>query len=555
MKLSTHPGWALGYRRLEQTPRRHLALATGAGLTSAILEAVSLATLGYAATREHEATAAAALAVAIALAIVATAAAKALSEARFARAQITLETALRREMTDAVLAADWQAFVDQPGHELQSAAISEAPQVAQAATAYSRGRAALLTTGVLFLSTLAVSPAASLICAAFGALIAVVFNHASRGLAPVQAALAASNVRLTQQTSILVHGLRTLRLSPARGPWRSRLEADFLAHADARSRDLLVPVRARLLVEALAGLMILCVLLAQVGLTGELLPGLIVMALILRILPRAQQAQHHLTFARHGATWVNRWDERLALLQHPPQGQDLIAVSAPLSAPDGAALELRNVSLSYRRHSRPVLAGVDLRLERGRWVALTGVSGGGKSTLIDVIGGLLQPDHGEVLLRGVPIDVVADLHEHLVVVPQDVHLLGDEPAEILRWDGLLPQSPQAAAISSALGVDQMFHFSDGEVRVDELGRDISGGMRTRLAMARALITDPCVLVLDETTARLHPEAEAEIFGAVRRLRPDLAVLVVTHRQETIALADEHLVLQDGHLCSGLDARA
>lgn len=537
--------------------RRCVIAATSATVLAAAFESLGLATLGLAATKTYDATGEAVwIAVAIAGTFVLSAGAKALAEWQFAEGQVRLESSLRAEVTDAILICDWQDFVDQPGHELQSAAISEAPQVAQATITFVRGRASMAAAGIVFASTFLVSTPAAVICAAFGLVIISVFARVSNGLSAVQRRLAAGNIEITRQTSILVSGLRSLRLSPVQHPWRTNLQASFDRHADARRADLTIPIKGRLAVEVLAGIMILSVLVTQATISGRLLPGLIVMALLLRIMPRVQSAQQHLSFARHGTHWIQRWTDRLSTLRvMTPVTADSGSLSQPATTANQVPiLELRQVSFVYRRHPRPVLVDVNLAVNEGEWVSLRGVSGGGKSTLIDIIGGILLPSSGSVLLRGTPVHQIppTERYQSLVIVPQDVQLLGTNLEEILSWNGLLAPAEASKEITAALGVDGMFLFSDDEAgdHIDEMSRDISGGMRTRLAMARALMSHPTVLILDETTSRLHPDAEADIFAAVRKLRPDLSVIVVTHRAETTALVDRQLILDEGGLRTG-----
>jgi ABC-type bacteriocin/lantibiotic exporter with double-glycine peptidase domain len=212
-------------------------------------------------------------------------------------------------------------------------------------------------------------------------------------------------------------------------------------------------------------------------------------------------------------------------------------------------LALRDLRFSYRGHARPVLDGVDLELHRGEWVSLRGESGQGKTTLIDLIGGILRPSGGEILLNGSPAASYshADYYRLVAVVPQEIYLTGTTVDEIVTWDGHLGDVTPAV-YTKALGVDTMFAFSSASNReVDELGRDLSGGMRVRLAMARALAAGPALLVLDETTSRLHVEAEAEIFSRLKTLRPDLAVLLVTHRADSLRFVDRQLRLADGRV--------
>jgi ABC-type multidrug transport system fused ATPase/permease subunit len=544
------PAWTLNYNKFVRLERRHFLLGATFTVLSAVAEAIGLSLLGYAASRPDSAMhVALILSAAIAASLALSACVRAGGDRQMAHAQVTLERRLRDSMSSAIMDSDWQDFVDQPGHELQSAVLAEAPQVANSTAVYVRGVASLWAALVVFLAAFVVSVPAAAVCAFFAGFIGWAYNHASRGLGEAQRRLADGNAVITRHTSILVSGLRTLRLAPIQGAWRTDLSRAFDAQAAARTSDILIPVRSRLIVDMMGAAMILSVLVTQTVLTGEILPGLIVMALILRVLPRLQAAQQALALARHATVWIERWNTRMATISAAPPLA--IKVRQPADSDLSPLLELDGVSFSYRTHSSSVINELTYTLRVGDWLSLIGSSGGGKSTLIDLLGGILKPSSGEIRLAGRDIAGLDpdSLHGEIAIVPQDIHLIGASLEEILTWGGRLPKPDNYDKICSDLGIAEMFLYSTAQMseKVDELSRDISGGMRTRLAIARALMSKPRLLVLDETTSRLNPSAEAEIFAAIRRSMPSLAVLVVTHRHETAKTVGEVLRLVDGQL--------
>jgi ABC-type multidrug transport system fused ATPase/permease subunit len=554
--------WARYWPYVRRT-RAHAAAGALFTTVSAALESAGLAILGRAATQPFDAIAQAAIiAFAIAGCLVSSAMARAAAEWQLSRGQVSLESSLRESFADTILHCEWQDFVDHPGHQLQSAVLAEAPQVGQAATTLVRGLASSAAAIVVFSSTFLVSLPAAAVCTIYGIAIVYVYSRAVRGLQKVQTELADGNAEITRQTMILVNGLKALRLSPIQSHWRRDLQELFDRYSTARRSDLCIPVNGRLLVEVMTGLMIFSVLLIEVAHSGKILPGLIVMALILRVIPRVQTAQQLLTFARHGLTWVDRWQGRIAALnvaerrsggRPPPRPHPAACGSSEVSGKDRPVLQIDGLEFSYRGHDVPVLTDVSLRLLPGEWISLRGPSGQGKSTLIDLIGGILLPTRGEISILGKPIREYSrqELYERLAIVPQDIHLVGATLEAVISWDGRMPPKFPIQTIMDALGVDSMFAFSDGRVEsIDEMGRDMSGGMRTRLALARALASAPSVLILDETTSRLNPEAESEIVKAIRHLHPKLAVIVVTHRDETMAHMDRRLWLIDGRVQGG-----
>jgi ABC-type transport system involved in cytochrome bd biosynthesis fused ATPase/permease subunit len=194
------------------------------------------------------------------------------------------------------------------------------------------------------------------------------------------------------------------------------------------------------------------------------------------------------------------------------------------------------------------LQDVNLRVEQGEWIGLVGASGEGKTTLIDCLCGLLVPQEGRIEIFG---EALLGLHPHrrfseMTLVPQDVTLIGNELSSILTWQHMLTPVASLDDIIDCLGLDQMFFEGGGEV-IDEMGRDTSGGMKTRLGLGRALASAPRILILDETTARLDPRTEGEILGRIRAAFPLLTVLVSSHRKETLRHVDRVVLLAAGNL--------
>ncbi|SDT01599.1 ABC-type multidrug transport system, ATPase and permease component [Nocardioides scoriae] len=554
------PPWRRAYRPFVQLERRRLWQGGALTVGAAVAEALGLAILGFAATRTSMTdTGLVLVAAGIGASLALSAVVRAAGERALASTQIHLERQLRHRLSGAVLGSDWQDFVDQPGHELQSALLAESPQVATATVTYVRSVASLASAAVVFVAAFVVSVPAAAVSAVFGIAIAYAYGRASRGLGEAQNRLADSTVLITRHTAILVNGLRSLRLSPVLHAWRADLDAAYDAQAAARHQDMWIPIRARLVVEVMGALMVFGVLAVQGAVSGDILPGLVVMAMILRVLPRLQAAQQARSYALHSEVWLRRWDARLdAVGRHAlPSATAEADGTGAARGPGAPLLEFRDVSFHYRSHDTPVLDHVDLVVGEGEWTCLVGASGGGKSTLVDIAGGLLVPTRGRVLLRGRDLRSldVDELHSQVVVVPQDIHLVGANLREALTWGGRLPTPERFDEICRHLGITEMFLHSSVtfDSKLDELGRDISGGMRTRLAIARALMSGPAVLVLDESTSRLPPATEAAIFEDIRRSTPDLAVVVVTHRHETAHSVGAVVRLESGRLVVGLGA--
>jgi NHLM bacteriocin system ABC transporter peptidase/ATP-binding protein len=228
--------------------------------------------------------------------------------------------------------------------------------------------------------------------------------------------------------------------------------------------------------------------------------------------------------------------------------------AAPARAPGpdqpaalSGALEVRSVTFSYGAALDPVLRDVDLQLEPSGQVAIVGGSGSGKSTLARVVSGLVIPDRGAVMLDGVPRDELprAAVATSLAVVDQDIVLFeGTVRENLTLWDPTISEEAiLAAARDAEIHADIAARSGAYDARVDEGGRNWSGGQRQRLEIARALVRDPALLILDEATSALDPLVEQAIVANLRRR--GCATLIVAHRLSTVRDADEIVVLEGG----------
>ena len=208
-------------------------------------------------------------------------------------------------------------------------------------------------------------------------------------------------------------------------------------------------------------------------------------------------------------------------------------------------LEVRNLTVRFEGRDQTVLRDLDGIIEAGSIVAVTGVSGSGKSTLADVLSGLLAPDAGHVLIDGQKLDGETRIawRGRVAYVEQDPYLFDDTIAANLAWGrpGIarerLITALQAASAAFAMALP------DGlDTRVGETGRQLSGGERQRLALARALLQDPDLLILDEVTSALDAASEAAICESISALRGACTILVLGHRPALLALADAAIEL-------------
>ena len=215
-------------------------------------------------------------------------------------------------------------------------------------------------------------------------------------------------------------------------------------------------------------------------------------------------------------------------------------------------LDVEDVTYRYPNSTATVLDGVSLSVTAGTSVALVGTSGAGKTTLVDVVLGLHQPERGRVLVDGVPIDHdLAAWQRSIGLVPQDVYLIDDTLRANIALgepDEMVDQERMAQAVRMAQLDDHVASLPDGlDTFVGERGARMSGGQRQRLGMARALYRRPDVLVLDEATSSLDNETERRISDVISTLHGTMTVLVVAHRLSTVRSCDQVVLLEGGRV--------
>lgn len=238
---------------------------------------------------------------------------------------------------------------------------------------------------------------------------------------------------------------------------------------------------------------------------------------------------------------------RLIALKEEPQYP---ALKDPFAGHTGVQLELDNIHFSYSP-GQEVLRGISLSIPAGQKVALVGASGGGKSTLIQVILGLYPADQGDVRFNGISVRETGfeQVREHVATVLQQPALFNGT----VRDNLLMGKTYTDAQCWEALRVAQLEDFVRDELpdqletRVGRQGVRLSGGQRQRLAIARMVLSDPAVVILDEATSALDTETEARLHQALQDFLKNRTTLIVAHRLSAVKQADKVYVFEDGQI--------
>lgn len=297
------------------------------------------------------------------------------------------------------------------------------------------------------------------------------------------------------------------------------------------------------------------VMISTVGRTRafSLLALLVVAAL--RVLPSIARLLGSLNAIRNGGAAVSLLKrERGALPQRDPvavigSGASATAAAAP------SAVVLDNVSFAYPLGSTNVLSSIHLEIGAGQYVGVVGPSGAGKTTLVDILLGLLEPTDGRVHIDDVLLDRAnrGAWRDRVGYVPQETYLLDDTVRQnVLFHRRFVSKADEDSRIWEALAAAQLTEtvraLPEGlETSVGERGVRLSGGQRQRLGIARALLAKPSVLVLDEATSALDGGTEAAVGRTISGLRGQLTVVVIAHRLSTVRDCDTLVLLEHGRV--------
>jgi len=207
-------------------------------------------------------------------------------------------------------------------------------------------------------------------------------------------------------------------------------------------------------------------------------------------------------------------------------------------APPGTGLRLTDVAFTFPGEPTPTLDGIEVSVSTGRVVALVGPTGSGKTTLVELVAGLIGPDRGEVsVMPGGSAVVFQEAFLFSGTIRHNI-VLGADFGEAEVWQALRLSEAQAFVADTPNGLDTV---------VGERGVSLSGGQRQRVALARALVRRPALLLLDDTTSALDPGTEAAVLANLRGALAGTTVLMVASRPSTIALADEVLFMTGGRI--------
>ena len=459
----------------------------------------------------------------------------------FVGAQVT--TNLRLGLIRSLLHASWPHFASQPIGHFGNAISSEASRATSAYVGAWNAVAALAQLGIYLLSSVALSMEVTLAAGVAGVVVMGMLNwtlRVGRHAGERETRLLASLVgRLTD----CLQGIKPLKAMGQEQRLLPLLEGDANEINRAQRHQTMAVWSLAVLPEPIITLFLACGLFAALTFTTTPMVELLVLALLFnRSVSRFTQIQKHVQIVAtfESAYWSLDGAIRAAeaAAEHPGDG-----AAATLER------EIRLDGVCFAYGERRILDHVDLSIPAHGLVALVGASGGGKTTVADLVCGLIAPAAGTITVDGVPLSAIDQRawRHQIGYVPQDLFLFHDSVLNnITLRDPAITRDAVEAAIKAAGAEDFVAGLAHGlDTVIGERGLKLSGGQRQRLAIARAIVRNPRLLILDEATTALDPETERSICDTLRQLARHTAILAISHQPAVAGVADRVYRLDGG----------
>jgi ABC-type multidrug transport system fused ATPase/permease subunit len=424
------------------------------------------------------------------------------------------------------------------------------------------GVSSFLIAGFILAALIAIRPLDAMIALAGFGLAYLLISLAFRGrLRAASETVTRALIKRIQTLQEGLGGIRDVILDQAQPIYVERFSRIDLALRDAQASIGVIGAAPRFAIEGAGMVVIALLVLWLAGRQGGVLAALPLLgALALgaqRLLPLLQQVYN--SWSQVAGTRQTILD--VAALFSTPETTVTVPTGPVGDTPFTGSVSLKGVTFRYAPQDAPVLDRLDLDLPRGGRVGLVGRTGSGKSTVIDIVLGLLEPDEGEVRIDGRVLDPVSRRRwsRSVAHVPQNIYLSDATILENIAF-GVAPDAIDLDRARAAAARADLAHFIEGlprayDTTVGERGVRLSGGQRQRVGIARALYKGSRFLVFDEATSALDSATEDAVLDAIAGLDRDLTILMVAHRLRTLRSCDVIYRLEDGRVVEvgGYDA--
>lgn len=469
-----------------------------------------------------------------------------LQEARN-RLEFGVVDGLRANCFNRLVHVEWRWMAQGRASDFSALLITNIARVGSGLTSAIQLVATSLVAIAYVATALILSWQTALVVAVGGAAVILGFSGLRRRVAELGHNFGLANKTMHQQVQEGVAAIRMTKLTSNEG----RQTTAFAKVIDTVRRQQLAYSRQSMLGQAtlqIGGAALLATI-VYIGLElwhvpiPILLPLLLVSIRLVPILSALQQGWHNWL---HAVPALNEIGEMLVDLEHNAEPVDMNVERLELTK----AITLNSVSLLYAGRTAPALDAISLTIPANQTTAIFGASGSGKSSLADIMTGIIEPDQGVFAVDDIPIvgSKRRQWRRSLSYVQQDAFLFHASVCDNLLWASPHASEEELNIALTAAAADFVLTLPDGlDTIVGDRGVRLSGGERQRIALARALLSSPTLLILDEATSALDPANEAAIRRAIANLHGNMTIILIGHRLAMLDQADQVIELHEGQV--------
>lgn len=460
---------------------------------------------------------------------------------------------IRQELFDVFLKARWSFFVSIHSGELTNALTLETMRSLFVFQSFVQLIPAVANAVILLVVACFVSLRATVSLVLLAGVLGIASYRMFRRGASVGQSLSDLNEGFASWTTDVLANMKFFKATASEAVAQARYAVLAQAIAGPLAWAALTPQVMRTIVEFGATMLFIgFVVLGTTVLHMDFLRIVVILGIFVRLLPRLAATQEgvqslsaYLPSIGRVRSLRRRADAAAERIGPVPGG--MAQPSAPAPGPVG--ISVRNLAVRYA--GRAALDGVSLDIPPGQIIAIVGPSGAGKTTLIDCLLGLIDPEQGEIVIDGSPLREIAlaAWRQTIAYQSQDPVMLSGSLRENITWtarevpEAALDEAVGKAGIAAFIATLPLGYDSE----VGERGARLSGGQRQRIGLARALLSRKRLLILDEATSALDPATEAGVIQNIRRLAGEMTVVMVTHRLATAQAADRIYVMEAGRV--------
>ena len=452
--------------------------------------------------------------------------------------------------------ASWSRLVALDHARITNVMATDVQRIGVAAHFVLQCTVAAVLLAVQCILVLLLAPALAAIAVAVMAIGAVAFMPVLRRARGLGGAQTGANLALTATTLQFLGGLKLAMSQNLQGPFLEEFREQVAVQSRRQIDHLRQQTNTRLALALLSALAGALLVLIGFGVFDIAPPTLIALLLIVARMSgpvsQLQQGAQQLAHALPAYDNAGQLDRDLAGMR-PVPSLSVHKVAQPDVLPDGPVVfedvRFGHAGVDVADHASRGVAGLSVTIAPGEFVGVTGASGAGKTTFADLLVGLFDPQHGRITVGGQPLQGAnVDAWRGCVgYIVQDPYLFHDTVRRNLAWAKPQATEPEMWRVLTLTGAaDLVRRLPRGlDAVVGERGTLLSGGERQRLALARAILRAPRLLVLDEATNAIDVAGERALFDSLRALTPRPAVIAIAHRAETLALCDRVLRMEGG----------